>query len=138
MEQPPDSPPKEPKGRRKRSGSERRKRTTPFPLRLAPEERAAIEAAADEEGLSLGGYIRAHALPGAIAPTTRTRRRPSVDVLAIARLLGAVNKIGGNLHQLVRHLNFGGYPEAGEVRAALRGYEQVVAAIMAALGMGRP
>src|ERR1700734_2597774 len=130
MEPPPDSP-KEPKGRRKRSGSEKRKRTTPFPLRLGPEERAAIEAATDEEGLSLGGYIRARALPGAIAPTTRARRRPSVDLLAITRLLGAVNKMGGQLHQLVRHLNFQGSLEVGEVHAALRGYDQLVATIMA-------
>jgi hypothetical protein len=124
--------PEEPRGRRKRSGSEKRKRSLPpFPLRLGPEERAAIEAAADEAGLSMGGYIRSAALT---APTTRARRRPSVDLLAITRLLGQVNKIGGNLHQLVRHLNFGGTLEAGEVRAALRGYDEVVAAIMTALG----
>jgi len=128
-----DSHPKEPKGRRKRSGSETRKRSLPpFPLRLGPDERATLEAAAEQEGLSIGGYIRSRALA---VPTTRARRRASVDVLALAKALALVNKMGGNLHQLVRRLNFGGIPYPDEVRSALRGYEQMVAAIMAALGM---
>jgi hypothetical protein len=126
-----DSQPKEPKGRRKRSGSETRKRSLPpFPLRLGPDERAIIEAAADREGLSIGGYIRSRALA---TPTTRARRRPSVDVLALAKALAVVNRMGGVIHQLVKHLNYGAIPETEEVRAALRGYQDMVTAIMAAI-----
>jgi hypothetical protein len=121
----------EPKARRKRSGSEKRKRLPPFPLRLLPDERARIEVAADGAGLTLGSYIRSRALD---APTTQPRRRPSVDVLALAKALALVNKMGGNLHQIAKYRNFGGAPLDEEIRAALFGYETMVYAIMAALG----
>lgn len=123
--------PQEPKGKRKRSGSETRKRLPPFPLRLLPDERARIEAAADDAGLTMGSYIRSRALD---APTTQARRRPSVEVLAVARLLCAINRMGGNLHQIARYRNFGGSPVDAEIHAALRGYEAMVFAVMAALG----
>jgi hypothetical protein len=124
--------PAEPKPRRKRSGSENRKRSLPpFPVRLDATERAAIEEAADREGVTMGTYIRSRALA---VPTTGTRRRAPVDVVALAKLLGTVNKMGGNLHQLVKHLNFGGFPIPEEMCAALQGYEAMVAAVMKAMG----
>jgi hypothetical protein len=101
-----------------------------FPVRMSVEERAAIEAHASREGLSLGGYMRSRALA---MPTTRANRRPPVDILALVRLQGDLNKVGGNIHQLLRHVNFGRLVEGDEVRAAFQGYREVIAAIMAAL-----
>jgi hypothetical protein len=114
-----------------RRGTETRQKQHRTTVRWNPDDHAELMARAERAGQSVGTYIRSRCLD---APTTGTRRRPSVDLLAITRLLGQVNRIGGNLHQLVRHLNFGGVLEPGEVRAALRGYDEVVAAIMAALG----
>src|ERR1019366_3334939 len=130
MEQPPSSPPPEPKGRRKRRGPGSRKRSMTFPVRMSVEERAAIEASAGREGLSLGGYIRSRALA---MPTTRAHRRPPADILVLLRLQGDLNKVGGNIHQLLRHVNFGRLVESDEIRVAFAGYREVIAAIMVAL-----
>jgi mobilization protein NikA len=117
---------------RARRGTEVRKRCRRITYRITETEYAEVEAAASAAGLTLASYARARTVE---RPTTGTRRRVSVDVLALSRLLCAVNRMGGNLHQLVKHLNFGGFLEQGELRAALRGYDQMVAAIMTALGM---
>lgn len=86
---------------------------------------------AERAGLKVGAYIRKCALN---APTTRAHRRPSVDEVKLAPLLKAVNKMGGNLHIIARHLNFGGFPEAGEIHAALDGYYIMVVAVVEAMG----
>ena len=67
-------------------------------------------------------------------PTTRACRRPSVELEAAAKLLGALNRIGGNLNQLARHANFGNVGlahELGEIKADMRA---TVAFLMAATG----
>jgi hypothetical protein len=122
-------PPQEPKPRRGRSGSETRKTLPPFPLRLLPEERAAIEAAAEQAGLTIGSYIRQCVLE---APTTRARRLPSVEILAILKLQGELNRIGANIYQLTRHVNFGRLIDTdGEIHAAFIGYREAIAAVRA-------
>lgn len=121
----------QPKPRRSRSGSETRKTLPPFPLRLLPEERAAIEAAAEQAGLTMASYIRQCVLE---APTTRARRQPSVETLAIIKLRGELNKIGSNIYQLTRHVNFGRLIDPdGEVAAAFADYRETTAVIRAAL-----
>ena len=124
--------PKGPNGRRARRGTETRQMHHRTTERWSNEDYARLLADAERAGVTLGTYIRSRVLA---TPTTQPRRRASVDVLALAKALALVNKMGGNLHQLVKHLNFGAIPEVEEVRAALRGYEAMVAAIMTALGM---
>jgi hypothetical protein len=126
-------PPKEPKGRRKRSGSENRKRTSPVPVRYLPEERAEVEAKAEAAGMSIGGFIRARTL---MEPKTRARRAPTVEKLLLIRLKAELNRVGGHIYQLVRHMNFGGFPEAGEAHTALVDYFATSALIRAALERG--
>ena len=109
----------------------KRRQPAPFPVRLHPDERAEIAAAAERAGLTLGTYIRSCVLA---APTTRACRRPSVELEAAAKLLGALNRIGGNLNQLARHANFGNVVlahELGEIKADMRA---TVAFLMAATG----
>ena len=101
---------------------------------MTAEDYAELAAAADREGVTLGTYIRGRLLP---VPKTRQRRRPSVEVAALAKLLAHINRVGGNLHQLVKHLNFGEAVLAHEVSEALTGYREVVGAILAALGRAR-
>ena len=117
--------------RSSRSGSEARQRQRRLTYRITEAEYAQVEAAACSAGLSLASYARQRTVEQV---STRSRRRASVDVLALAKALALVNKMGGNLHQLVRHLNFGGFPYPGEIAAALKGYDAMVAAIMNALG----
>jgi len=121
----PDTPADDGKPRRKKSGSETRKRSLhPFPLRLSPEERAQIEVAAERAGLTLGSYIRSRVLE---RPTTRPRRRASVDLEVMAKVLAQLMRVGGLLHQLVKHLNFRGIVYPDEARAALRSFDSMVA-----------
>jgi hypothetical protein len=129
MDQTPAAP--SPKPCRSRSGSETRKTLPPFPLRLLPEERAAIEAAAEQARLTIGSYIRQCVLD---APTTRARRLPSVEVMAIIKLRGELNKIGTNIYQLLRHVNFGRLIDPdGEIAAAFADYRETTAVVRAAL-----
>ena len=126
----PDGPP-DGKGR---SGSERRKRQRRITFRCTDEERAQVERAADAAGLTLGSHIRECVLQ---SPQTRRQRRPTVEVQTLARLLGEMNKIGSNVHQILKRVNFGETPLAHEFHEALTGYREVVAGILAALGRTR-
>jgi hypothetical protein len=126
--------PKEPKGRRKRRGSEKRQMQYRTTERWNGDDYARLQAAAEREGLTIGGYIRSRALAN---PTTGTRRRASVELLALTKTLAQVSRVGGNLHQLVRHLNFGGLADLDEVRSALRGFDEMVFALMDAIGRER-
>jgi len=115
---------------RTRRGTETRQRQRRLTYRITETEYAQVEAAASAAGLTLASYARARTVD---APTTRARRRASVDVLAIAKLLAAVHKAGVNLHQIARHLNFGGMPFDSELREALALHRAVCAAILAEL-----
>ncbi len=77
-------------------------RTKLIPVRCTAEERAAIKAAADKAGLSVGALLRALAL-GDAGP--RAVRRPPVERKELARLLGHLGKVGSNLNQLAHAFN---------------------------------
>jgi hypothetical protein len=125
-----NTPTQESPGRKRRSGSDKRKRPGSISIRVSADERIALEAAADRERLSLGGYIRTRVLS---LPSTRARHRPSVDLVALAKVQHELNKIGGNIYQLLRHVNFGRLVESDEIRAAFAGYREAIGAIMAAI-----
>lgn len=50
------------KQERRRTGSERRQRTTVVAVRLLPTERAALQAVASQRGVSISELVRASAL----------------------------------------------------------------------------
>jgi hypothetical protein len=126
----PDGPP----DGKSRSGSERRKRQRRITFRCSDEEHAQVARAADAAGLTVGSHIRECVLQ---APQTRRQRRPTVEVQTLARLLGEMNKIGSNIHQILKRVNFGETPLGFEFHEALTGYREVVAGILAALGRTR-
>ena len=72
------------------------------------------------------------------APKTQSRRRPSIEVQAITRLQGEMNRVGGNIHQILKRVNFGETPIAEEFSQALKGDRQVIATILETLGPGKP
>jgi hypothetical protein len=113
------------------SGTEKRVRGKHLTIRLTAEERAAIDDAADRAGLTSGSYAR-QAVMG--APVPRQVRRPPVERRELARLLGELGKIGGNLNQLARAANAGVIVYEGEIDTALGGLREVRDAIMQALG----
>ena len=123
----------EEKARKPRRGSEQRVKQARITFRVAPNEHCQLKDAARANRLTLGSYIRTSLLE---APTTRSVRQPSADVEALTRLQGEMNKVGSNIHQLLRHVNFGETPPAEDYREALAGYREVVGAILEALGRG--
>ena len=117
-----------------RSGSETRQKQHRVTFRLNEAEYAQFAADVDRSGMTMGTYIRSRLLA---APTTGARRRPSVEVLALTRILAGVNRIGGNINQIAKHLHFGDTPLGEEIRAALADFRKTATAILAALGRSR-
>lgn len=116
---------------RRRHGSETRQKVERISVRVTAAEYAEIAEAADREGLTLAAHARSRLLA---APSERKYRRPTVEVRALARLQGEMNRVGSNIHQLLKQIRFGGTPAGDEIQAAFRGYREVVAAILTTLG----
>ncbi|HUA76338.1 MAG TPA: plasmid mobilization relaxosome protein MobC [Acetobacteraceae bacterium] len=112
-------------------GSERRARTDHLTVRLTPEERAAIDEMADRAGLAAGSYVR-QAVFG--APRPRQVRRPPVERRELARLLGQLGHIGGNLNQIAKAANSGDGIDRIDLSEAVAGLAVVRDAILQALG----
>ena len=104
------------RGRPKKVEGEKRTASLP-PLRLTPDELSFIEEQAALAGMPVSTYARE-------ALTKRTVKPRQTK--AEAALLAELNRTGVNLHQIVRHLNFGnGIPSdiqivLDEYRAALQ------------------
>jgi len=113
------------------SGTEKRVRNQHLTIRLAPDERLAVDAAAEEAGLAPGSYVRQRLLGG--EPPRPVRRGPA-DRRELAKLLGQLGRIGGNLNQLAKAANTGVLVYTNEIDAALAELRQTRAAIMTALG----
>lgn len=118
---------------RARRGSETRQKHHRITFRLAASEHAEVADAAARAGQTVGTYIRSRLLD---SPVTRAQRRPSVEVQTLTRLQAEMNKVGSNIHQILRRVNFGETPAGEEIRSAFTGYRAVIAAILAALGRG--
>jgi hypothetical protein len=94
----------------RRSGSEKRQRTSIVTMRINPEEAAAIRRIAQRRGESVSSIMRNALL--------RSRTRASrLDLEGVAKvrtalgaLTGAVNKIGSNFNQFAREVNRGREP----------------------------
>jgi hypothetical protein len=114
-------------------GSEKRVRSKHLTIRLSPEERASIDENADRAGLTPGSFAR-QVLLG--APTPRQVRRPPVERRELARLLGELGHIGGNLNQIARGVNFGDGLDMYELTHLLADLGPVRDAILKALGRG--
>jgi len=129
--------PSEPVKTRKgwRQGTEKRKLSFIVNFRVDEQERDELRAAAESAGLTLGSYVRERVLS---APKTRSVRRPPIEQTLLAQLLGQLGRVGGNIHQIVKHMNFGSGVMHDELRTALNAFEEAAAAIMDAMGRKKP
>jgi Mobilization protein NikA len=113
----------------RRSGSEKRQRTTIVTMRINPQEAATIRRIAARRGESVSALMRSALL--------HSRLRPSrIEVKAVARLLGQLGKIGSNINQIAYHLNAGrpGDRVEGSLEAALRDLSELRLVCLQALG----
>jgi len=113
------------------SGSEKRARNRHLTVRLTEAERAAIDEAAAGAGLMPGSYAR-QVLLGTPAP--RAVRHKPLNGRELARILGALGHIGGNLNQLAKDRNSGATVYEGEIALAARALADMRDAVMTALG----
>ena len=119
----------------KNSGSEKRQRGGIVGFRVSIAERLELEAAADRAGLTLGSHIRSCVLN---SPKTRAVRRPPVEKVLLAQLLGQLGKVGGNIHQIVKHMNYGEGVDRDQLRSALLAFEESASLIMDTMGRKSP
>lgn len=115
-----------------KNGSERRQRERIIAVRCTPAEYDGIHALAEAAGLPAGAYLRAAAFG---SPGPRAQRRPPVDRQELARLLGQLGKIGGNLNQIARALHQRDYPPVDEIKTALAAVTETRALIRKAIGV---
>ena len=118
---------------RRRSGSETRQRGAPVSIRFTADERQTLDAAAERAGLTVGAYVRTVVLG---VPGPRAVRRPPVERVELARLLGAVGRLGGTTNRLAHAANRGHLPARDELLAAAAAVQVMRSDIRRTLGRG--
>ena len=88
-----------------RSGTEKRKATAVVGVRMAPDERAAVAAAAEARGLGVSTFARQAVLRAARLPVPAAARRRDVQAQALAPLLAALACISSNVNQIAAKMN---------------------------------
>lgn len=106
-------------GRKKIASQERKIRN--LPVRLDEAEHAAINAAAEQAGMTVSAFFRSLALEGAGVRPFYT----SEDKAVLSLLLENMRKIGVNLNQVARAINSGRAVHPEEIKIALRNVELV-------------
>jgi hypothetical protein len=95
----------------------------------------AVSAAAEAAGLAIGPFLRTAAL-GDAGP--RPVRRPAADQRQLARLLGLLGNLTGNVNQISRAWNRDQVqPDADDIAAIRREVGDMRTALMTALGRER-
>ena len=96
-------------------GSNKRQRRVTLAGRFNEAEAATVRAMAEKRGLSVSSLFRTTML-GLPAPA-RSVRKPLAETQAVARMLaeiarltGAVNKVGSNINQIAKETNMGRDP----------------------------
>jgi hypothetical protein len=88
----------------RRSGSQKRRRNRHIDVCCDDSEFLIIDEKARTAGMSNASYLRTLALG---SPGPRARRAPTVNAEVLAHATAALNRVGGNLNQLMRALNSG-------------------------------
>ena len=114
--------------------SVKRKRNKQLNLRLSPEEYNRIKRDADALEITAGAYVRKVILN---APVPRKSKRPCVEVRTLARLLGQIGRIGGNINQLTKAANTGIPFQRHELEQELKSLRIINEEIKKALKIGR-
>ncbi|MFJ8860533.1 plasmid mobilization protein [Streptomyces sp. NPDC102451] len=103
--------------RRTRNPSERTRKTT---TRLSDTEKAEIDAAAAQRGVTVARFLATAGLTVARGPAAVHRNdRLDAAIDELAALRTALARIGNNINQIAYVLNSGSRPRAGELEHAL-------------------
>lgn len=116
-------------------GSETRQKTVTTTIRLTPDERAAVAAAADAQGLGPSSFARVATLraAGRTSPAIRKRHDAIADV--VGPVLGELGRIGSNVNQIAKVANSTGNASAIAAAGCLRSdLERLTIAVMSLKG----
>jgi hypothetical protein len=109
------------------------------PTRCTAAQRAAVEAAAQEAGLSLNAFQRRKLFGD---PGARAHRKPGPDAEWQVKMLAALGRSGNNLNQLLRRVNSYDFRDTSELlemhaamKAAHAAHRELCVAILAELGV---
>jgi len=105
-----------------------------YTIRVTEEEAARIDSVSASAALTVSDLFRFAVLDQPPPPAAR-RRHAVQDAQALARLLAAVGKIGGNVNQLARTANMGGWPEAALLQQTCADIQWMRLTLMQALGV---
>jgi hypothetical protein len=119
--------------RHKQTSSEKPKRPPIIGFRATDEERAQIEAAAERAGLTVGSYVRSRALE---RPQTRAVRRPPVETAQLAKLLGMLGVLGGQIQALAQE--HGADVGPAQLEETMAAFRDAAAGILLAIGKRPP
>lgn len=119
-----------PKPRRRRSGSERRRKARRITYRVSDDDYQKIEEAASTAGLSVASYSRSRAVD---APASRARHCAPVDAATFRTALRAFTKVAVNINQIARHLNMDGIVMPEELAVAGKRIDASRVEVMAAM-----
>jgi hypothetical protein len=95
-------------------------------VQITPSERAALEAAAAQQGATISAYARELLFRRSAAVVAATRRNPEAKAL-----MSELNAIGNNLNQIARHLNTtGDLRDFGELREAMTLHKKAISRVL--------
>lgn len=103
--------------------------TTTTTLRLTPDERAALDVAAEASGLGPCSYAR-RAVMAAVSRDVTVRRRPDGTAQALGRALGDLGRVGNVVNQLARYAHQGGRVPADALASVRLELTRLTAAVM--------
>jgi hypothetical protein len=98
----------------------RKRRPSPFPIRLSPDLRAHLDGLAAAADISLGSLFISAVLN---KPPPRRSRRPHPDRDLLLKIVGLLGNIGSNLNQLAKAAHEGSWPDSRaieQMRADIR------------------
>ena len=110
-------------------------RRPPFSIRLSDEQRADLDSRADRARLSTGGYAISAIFN---TPPPRQSYRPSVVEEELARLMGAIGKIGSNINQLAHQAHLGSWPDSRALQQACADIRMMRDTLIRAFGRTPP
>ena len=117
--------------------TEDNRRSVPLAVRFTEAERNTLTHAAGAAGVTLSDLLRSAALRQPLPPARpRRANRPTVkDGDKLALVLSSVGRIGGNVNQLARVANGGGWPEAEDLQQAVSDIRWIRNTLMQSLGV---
>ena len=117
-----------------RSGTEKRRTTAVVGVRMTPEERSAVAAAAEARGLGVSTFARMAVLRAARLPAPAAARRRDIQAQALAPLLTALARIGNNVNQVAVRSNAGGAVDRRAIEQASHHLSAVHKAVLELAG----